>query len=58
MLGCIVNRFLAARPSDVCERQGGEFTRYVPSAGGSAGQNPRNQAMNSIFGQRPRIGVR
>lgn len=41
----------------VCERQGGEFTRYVPNAG-RGGQDPRSQAMNSIFGQRPRVGIR
>jgi len=38
----------------VCERQGGEFTRYVPTQSRSGGPDPRGQAMDSIFGQRSR----
>lgn len=47
-----------AEMREVCERQGGEFTRYVPNASGSAQPNLRRQAMDSIFGQRPRVGIR
>ncbi|MGD9601219.1 MAG: hypothetical protein AB7V59_05380 [Gammaproteobacteria bacterium] len=47
-----------AEMREVCERQGGEFTRYTPSAGSNGPQNLRRQAMDSIFGQRPRVGIR
>jgi len=39
-----------AEQREVCDRQGGEYTRYVPPEA-RAGSNPREQAMKSIFGR-------
>lgn len=42
----------ATEQREVCERQGGEFTRYE-SRTSQGGDNPRQKAMESIFGRRP-----
>ena len=42
----------ALEQRDVCERQGGELTRYAPQ-GAQGGGDARAQAMQSIFGRKP-----
>ena len=42
----------ALEQRDVCERQGGEMTRYAPQ-GAQGGDDARAQAMRSIFGSDP-----
>ena len=42
----------ALEQRDVCERQGGELTRYAPQ-GAQGGGDERAQAMQSIFGRDP-----
>ena len=45
----------ALEQRDVCERQGGEMTRYAPQGaqGAQGGGDARGQAMQSIFGRDP-----